>query len=211
MKRFTLIELLVVVAIIGILASILMPSLTKAREKAHQAVCLSNQRQVAAASISYIIDNKNYAPNDNQLAGSEVPGVTWFDRLIPDYLPEGSRIENGPSDVQLCPSGRTDLEIWQSTIAMNSEINGKAFGEQPSISKATGEETMLLMDSYQRLRSAWTASFTLVRMVEESKQDRIARHLDKAVVTYLDGHCEVSSYDYLLSKDDADTFWDPEL
>ena len=56
-KKFTLIELLVVVAIIGILASILLPSLSTARHKAKNAVCVSNIRQQGLALITYTVDN----------------------------------------------------------------------------------------------------------------------------------------------------------
>lgn len=57
---FTLIELLVVIAIIAILAAILFPVFARAREKARQASCTSNLRQLVMANIQYASDNDGY-------------------------------------------------------------------------------------------------------------------------------------------------------
>ncbi|MEO7716157.1 MAG: prepilin-type N-terminal cleavage/methylation domain-containing protein [Capsulimonas sp.] len=56
-QAFTLIELLVVIAIISILAAILFPVFAKAREKARQISCLSNQKQIGMAARMYMNDN----------------------------------------------------------------------------------------------------------------------------------------------------------
>ena len=62
-KGFTLIELLVVIAIIAILAAILFPVFAKAREKARQASCLSNQKQIGLALMQYVQDYDETFPD----------------------------------------------------------------------------------------------------------------------------------------------------
>jgi prepilin-type N-terminal cleavage/methylation domain-containing protein/prepilin-type processing-associated H-X9-DG protein len=62
-EGFTLIELLVVIAIIAILAVILFPVFSKAREKARQTSCTSNEKQLGLAFMQYVQDYDEYYPN----------------------------------------------------------------------------------------------------------------------------------------------------
>jgi prepilin-type N-terminal cleavage/methylation domain-containing protein/prepilin-type processing-associated H-X9-DG protein len=141
-KGFTLIELLVVISIIAVLAAILFPVFSRAREKARQTTCISNQRQLAAECQMYAQDHEECLPpadsvwqavkvdkgvlicptakiNISYIYNIEVSDASLGDAtLIPD-----------PTTTWLTADGITDMvELRHSGKAIYSYVDGHAAG-----------------------------------------------------------------------------------
>ena len=142
MKKFTLIELLIVIAIIGILLTLLLPSLSKARNEAKTVLCLNNQRQLSIGNLSFTKDHnggivKTTYPRLNTYIGWEYALKPYLGK---DYITK-RQSGNTPGGIALCPAYE-DLEFMYAKPGA-SVIQSPAYGRDSDGGVSRGRKDYL--------------------------------------------------------------------
>lgn len=192
-RAFTLIELLVVITIIAILAAILFPVFSRAREKGRQAACLSNMKQIALAIVAYAEDNDGFLPSfwDNVAGEGQYGGWMFYNKFNQCYQnnfePQKGSIFPYVKNEQIfiCPS---DSCKHGCSYAINGALTSDQVGGSQfhrGLHTSYIEEpthTILLVEEQCPIGSTDDAHFHPTGNIAER------RHLELSNFAFCDGH-----------------------
>ena len=185
-RGFTLIELLVVIAIIAILAGLLLPALSKAKEKGRRIACMSNMRQVGIALHMYEQDTKKLPPKrhpvDNFNDPFALPNV--LNLLIP-YL--GSKPGLPSPKVYNCPSLKPHPDRnYAPTLYSSTGISANTVALGRPLSAVPRPASIILM------QEAWSLSHQLWNQPEpDDRSDAVLE--GRIPTTYSEWHMWANS------------------
>ena len=202
MAFFTLIEFLVVISVIAILASLLLPALNQAREKAQNTVCQNQLKQVGTGLNFYLADNDDFYPRLILVDSTEK--YFWNQALI-----EGGY---SPWQVHLCPvakrsmleyyrnrweKGNIDVNSWQyGNYALNFYDIGYRDAEVPrsflKLSKVTSASRFLVLAESAANKTDFRPSYAVRNAFNTGGAGNAwPRHGRNLNVVYGDGHLAV--------------------
>lgn len=167
-KGFTLIELLVVIAIIGMLASVVLSSLSGARSKSRDAKRLGDIRAIQQALELYHINNGTYPPS----GGATAPNSGWTNSNDTSWATFAANlqpyIKSLPTDPIQTPS--RDVQTWAgggfySYAYLQGGCNGDTYALVYLLENASGPDPGVATCSYGTLRYGGTGGSTVIKTV----------------------------------------------